>query len=94
MAIIKARRLALAPLLSVLIPLAASLAWQPFVNDVKFPQVYASLAISVLAFLVTIIIIPRFGPSFVRIGLKGRDLLKTSSDDVSVPFPLNYWCLS
>lgn len=88
MAIVKPRRVVLAPLLSVLIPLTASLAWQPFVHDVRFPQIYASLAISVLAFLATIILIPRFGPSFVRIGLKGRDLLKTSTDDVSVSLSL------
>lgn len=82
--IVKPRRVALAPLLSVTIPLSLSLAWQPLVHDVKFPQIYASLAFSVLAFTLTVSLIPRFGPALVKIGLKGRDLLKKSTDDVSV----------
>jgi hypothetical protein len=84
MAIVKSRKVALAPLLSVSIPLAASLAWQPLVHSVKFPQIYASLAFSVVAFVVTLVLIPRFGSAFVNAGLKGRDLLKKSLDDVSV----------
>ncbi|KAG8803236.1 tunicamycin resistance protein [Serendipita sp. 411] len=82
MAIVKARRVSLAPLLSVTVPLALSLAWQPLVRNVKFPQIYASLAFSVLAFVATLVLIPRFGPAFVKVGLKGRDLLKKSTDDV------------
>ncbi|KIM28854.1 hypothetical protein M408DRAFT_134212 [Serendipita vermifera MAFF 305830] len=84
MAIVKSRKVALAPLLSVSIPLAASLAWQPLVHNVKFPQIYASLAFSVIAFVSTLVLIPRFGSTFVKAGLKGRDLLKRSTDDVSV----------
>jgi len=86
MAIIKQRRVALAPLLSVSIPLSLSLAWQPLVHNVKFPQIYASLAFSVIAFIVTLALIPRFGSAFVKIGLRGRDLLKKSTDDVSVQY--------
>lgn len=85
--IVKARKVALAPLLSVSIPLSMSLAWQPLVNDVKFPQIYASLAFSIIAFTATLAIIPRLGPAFVKIGLKGRDLLKKSTDDMSVIRP-------
>jgi hypothetical protein len=88
MAIVKSRKVALAPLLSVSIPLAASLAWQPLVHNVQFPQIYASLAFSVIAFVSTLVLIPRFGPAFVKAGLKGRDLLKKSLDDVSVETPL------
>jgi len=88
MAIIKPRKVALAPLLSISIPLAASLAWQPLVHEVKFPQIYASLAFSVIALVATLALIPRFGPAFVKAGLKGRDQLKKSSDDVSVETPL------
>jgi UDP-N-acetylglucosamine--dolichyl-phosphate N-acetylglucosaminephosphotransferase len=88
MAIVKSRKVSLAPLFSVSIPLAASLAWQPLVHNVKFPQLYASLAFSVIAFVSTLVLIPRFGPAFVKAGLKGRDLLKKSLDDVSVDTPL------
>jgi hypothetical protein len=93
MAIVKSRRVALAPLLSITVPLALSLAWQPIMHDVKFPQIYASLAFSVLAFVATITLIPRFGSTFVKAGLRGRDLLKKSSDDVSVLCqPVRVYC--
>ncbi|KAG8833090.1 tunicamycin resistance protein [Serendipita sp. 399] len=82
MAIVRARKVSTAPLLSVIIPLALSLAWQPLVHDVKFPQIYASLAISLIAFVATLLLIPWLGPTFVKAGLKGRDLLKKSMDDV------------
>ncbi|CCA67812.1 related to ALG7-UDP-N-acetylglucosamine-1-phosphate transferase [Serendipita indica DSM 11827] len=82
MAIVRSRKVSLAPVLSISIPLALSLAWQPFVNGTQFPQVYASLAFSILAFVATLALIPRFSRAFVKIGLRGRDLLKKSEDDV------------
>lgn len=82
MPIVKPRRVPLTALLSISLPVASSLFLQPLLRDVQFPQIYASLAFSLIAFTTTVTLIPNFGPAFVKIGLKGRDLLKTSTDDV------------
>lgn len=84
MTIVKPREISLWKLGGVLLPVVAAVGVLPTLHSAHQDAVYASVAYSTIAFAVTIYVIPRLGPSFVKIGLKGRDLLKESTDDVSV----------
>ena len=84
MTIVKPREISLWKLGAVLLPVVAAIGVLTTPHSAHHNAVYASVVCSTIAFAITIYVIPRLGPSFVRVGLKGRDLLKESTDDVSV----------
>ncbi|KAG6884060.1 hypothetical protein C0992_007091 [Termitomyces sp. T32_za158] len=60
-----------------LVPIAAWFIVRPLLDPVPpLPALYTSVGFSIFAFLATIHLIPALGPSFVKAGLKGGDLLK------------------
>jgi hypothetical protein len=64
-------------LLLSLIPAAAWFIVRPLLEPVPaLPALYTSFGCSVFAFLITLYLVPRLGPTFVQAGFKGRDLLK------------------
>lgn len=64
-------------LLLGLVPIAAWFIVRPLLDPVpSLPALYTSVGFSIFAFLATIYLIPALGPSFVKAGLKGGDLLK------------------
>ena len=65
-------------LLGVLVPAAAWFIVRPaFAPVPAVPALYVSLGFSILAFILTLYLVPSVGPSMVKANLKGRDLLKT-----------------
>jgi len=84
MTIVEPREISLWKLGVVLLPVIAAVGVPATSHPVHYEAVYASVVCSTIAFAVTIWSIPKLGPSFVKVGLKGRDLLKISTDDVSV----------
>ena len=56
----------------------------PFISEhpPPLPALYTSLGFSIIACAAVLWLIPKLGPSFVKIGLKGRDLLKDRDEDV------------
>lgn len=72
-------------LLVGLVPVAAWFIARSLLDPIpSLPALYACLGMSILAFLVTIYLIPRLGPVFINANLKGRDLLKIYNDPVYV----------
>lgn len=68
-------------LLVGLVPVAAWFVTRPLLDPIPpLPALYASVGMSIFAFLATIHLIPRLGPVFIAANLKGRDLLKVYSD--------------
>ncbi|KAG5648306.1 hypothetical protein DXG03_004878 [Asterophora parasitica] len=64
-------------LLLGLLPVAAWFVLRPLLDPVpSLPALYTSVGFSILAFLATIYLVPALGPSFVKAGLTGGDLLK------------------
>jgi hypothetical protein len=84
MTIVEPREIPLWKLGAVLLPVITAVGVPATSDPVHYEAVYASVVCSTIAFAVTIYAIPKLGPSFVKVGLKGRDLLKVSTDDVSV----------
>ena len=84
MTIVKPREISPWKLGAVLLPVITAFGVPATSHPVHYAAVYASVVCSTIAFAVTIYTIPKVGPSFVKVGLKGRDLLKKSTDDVSV----------
>ena len=69
--------------LAVLIPTATWLIFRPFIDPVpRLPVLYTSLGFSIIAFLSTLYLVPVLGASFIKAGLKGKDLLKVYKDDM------------
>jgi len=87
MTIVEPREISLWKLGAALLPVITAVGVPATRHPIHNDAVYASVVCSTIAFAVTIYTIPKLGPSFVRIGLKGRDLLKESTDDVSVNNP-------
>ncbi|KIJ26672.1 hypothetical protein M422DRAFT_191892 [Sphaerobolus stellatus SS14] len=75
------RPLPVIPLLA-LTPVAGWLILRPLVTSVPLAALGASLGFSLLAFISSIYLVPALGPSFIKAGLKGRDLLKASNADI------------
>lgn len=72
-------------LLVGLVPVACWFVARPLIDPIPpLPALYASLGMSILAFLVAVRLIPRLGPVFVAADLKGKDLLKTYNDPMYV----------
>ncbi|TFK28036.1 UDP-N-acetylglucosamine-dolichyl [Coprinopsis marcescibilis] len=70
-------------LLFGLVPVAAWFVIRPFIDPVpQVPALYTSIGLSLLAFLVTLYLIPALGPTFINSNLKGKDLLKTYSTPI------------
>jgi UDP-N-acetylglucosamine--dolichyl-phosphate N-acetylglucosaminephosphotransferase len=87
MTIVAPREISFWKLGAALLPVIAAVGVPATLHPVHYDPVYASVVCSTIAFAVTIYTIPKLGPSFVKVGLKGRDLLKKSTDDVSVNDP-------
>lgn len=87
MTIVEPREISLWKLGAVLLPVITAVGLPATSHPVHYEAVYASVVCSTIAFAVTIYAIPKLGPSFVKVGLKGRDLLKKTTDDVSVNNP-------
>lgn len=87
MTIVEPREISLWKLGAVLLPVITAVGVPATSHPVHYEAVYASVVCSTIAFAVTIYAIPKLGPSFVKVGLKGRDLLKKTTDDVSVNNP-------
>ncbi|TDL23139.1 N-acetylglucosaminephosphotransferase [Rickenella mellea] len=69
--------------LAVLVPTATWFIIRPLVEPPPpLPALHASLGFSLLAFLWTLYLVPALGQTFVKAGLKGRDLLKVYNDDI------------
>ena|ERR1700731_922159 len=50
----------------------------------RFPGLYASFGLSILALVSTLYLIPALGPIFVQANLKGKDQLKSYDDPMFV----------
>ncbi|KAG6890803.1 hypothetical protein C0995_003236 [Termitomyces sp. Mi166 len=73
-------------LLLGLVPIAVWFVVRPLLDPVPpLPALYTSVGFSIFAFLATIYLIPALGPSFVKAGLKGGDLLKPYRHDIPIP---------
>lgn len=72
---------------ATLVPVAAALIAHPLlVHSLhSFPALEISAGFSLLAFVGCLYVVPSLGPAFISKGLKGKDMLKTSSGDVCVP---------
>ncbi|KAF8964190.1 N-acetylglucosaminephosphotransferase [Flammula alnicola] len=68
----------LAPLLLFsLVPIASWFVIRPLLEPLpSIPALYSSIGFSIFAFLATIYLVPALGPTFVKAGLSGKDLLK------------------
>jgi UDP-N-acetylglucosamine--dolichyl-phosphate N-acetylglucosaminephosphotransferase len=76
------RRLSTGVLLSPL-PVALYLILRPLVfSSSPFPALYTSLGFAIIAAVSVAWLIPLLGPAFVRVGLKGKDLLKNRDEVV------------
>jgi UDP-N-acetylglucosamine--dolichyl-phosphate N-acetylglucosaminephosphotransferase len=69
-------------LLASLFPVSAWLIVWPLTTHLPLPALSASLGFSILAFLSTLFLVPALGPAFVKVGLKGRDMLKQSREEM------------
>ncbi|KAF9454763.1 N-acetylglucosaminephosphotransferase [Macrolepiota fuliginosa MF-IS2] len=70
-------------LLVGLVPVAAWFVTRPLLDPIPpLPALYASVGMSIFAFLATIHLVPRLGPVFIAANLKGRDLLKIYNDPI------------
>ena len=69
-------------LLAALLPISGWLIVRPLITPLPLAALSASLGFSILAFLTSLFLIPALGPAFVKVGLKGKDLLKNSKDDM------------
>ncbi|KAF5360795.1 hypothetical protein D9756_004777 [Leucocoprinus leucothites] len=70
-------------LLFGLLPVALWFIARPLLDPIPpLPALYASVGLSILAFLATIHLVPRLGPVFISAHLKGRDLLKIYHDPI------------
>lgn len=66
-----------------LTPVSFSIIALPFISpSLPLPGLYASVGFSLLALVATASLIPLLVPRFLRAGLKGKDLLKTSGQDM------------
>ncbi|KAG6877128.1 hypothetical protein C0993_010080 [Termitomyces sp. T159_Od127] len=70
-------------LLLGLMPVAAWFIVRPLLDPVPpLPALYTSVGFSIFAFLATTYLIPALGPSFVKAGLRGGDLLKPYRNEI------------
>ncbi|EKM79398.1 hypothetical protein AGABI1DRAFT_74400 [Agaricus bisporus var. burnettii JB137-S8] len=70
-------------LLVGLVPIACWFIARPLIDPIPpMPALYASLGMSIIAFLATVYLIPRLGPVFIAADLKGKDLLKSYNDPI------------
>ncbi|KAF8526101.1 N-acetylglucosaminephosphotransferase [Gautieria morchelliformis] len=69
-------------LLAALLPVSGWLIVRPLITPLPLAALSASLGFSVLAFLSSLFLVPALGPAFLSVGLKGRDLLKKSREDI------------
>jgi UDP-N-acetylglucosamine--dolichyl-phosphate N-acetylglucosaminephosphotransferase len=69
-------------LLAALLPVSGWLIVRPLSTPLPFAALSASLGFSVLAFLSSLFLVPALGPAFLNVGLKGKDLLKKSREDM------------
>ncbi|KAF8574895.1 N-acetylglucosaminephosphotransferase [Ramaria rubella] len=69
-------------LLGALLPISGWFILRPLTTPLPLAALSASLGFSILAFLSTLFLIPALGPAFVKVGLKGRDLLKKSNEHI------------
>jgi UDP-N-acetylglucosamine--dolichyl-phosphate N-acetylglucosaminephosphotransferase len=70
-----------AVLLFGLVPVALWFIARPLLDPIPpLPALYASVGLSILAFLATIHLVPRLGSVFISANLRGRDLLKIYND--------------
>lgn len=79
------RKLPSTLILTVLAPASAWFIFRPLIEPIPALQaLYTSIGFSIAAGIITAYIIPHLGPSFVKAGLKGKDLLKVDKTDMSV----------
>jgi UDP-N-acetylglucosamine--dolichyl-phosphate N-acetylglucosaminephosphotransferase len=70
-------------LLASLAPVAGWLILKALLSpSLALPALYTSLGFSIIAFISVVWLTPRLGPTFVRAGLKGKDLLKNRDEVV------------
>ncbi|KAL0057140.1 tunicamycin resistance protein [Marasmius tenuissimus] len=70
-------------LLLSLLPIASWFVLRPFLDPFPpLPGLYTSFGFSLFAFASVVYLVPKAGPSFVKAGLWGRDLLKVYGDPV------------
>ncbi|KAG5352915.1 hypothetical protein C0989_012152 [Termitomyces sp. Mn162] len=82
-------------LLLGLVPVAVWFILRPLLDPVpSLPALYTSVGFSIFAFLATIYLIPALGPSFVKAGLKGGDLLKPYRHEFPIPESQGLVCAS
>lgn len=55
---------------------------RPLTTPLPLGALSASVGFSILAFVSSLTLVPALGPAFVRVGLKGRDLLKKEKEDM------------
>ena len=68
-------------LLVSLIPVASWFVVRPLLDPApQLPALYTSFGFSTFALLAALHLVPMFGPTLMKAGLKGRDLLKVYSD--------------
>lgn len=74
-------------LLVSLVPVASWFVVRPLLDPVPpLPGLFTSFGFSLFAFLAALYFVPAVGPRFVQANLKGRDLLKTYPDPMSVRY--------
>ncbi|GJJ13324.1 hypothetical protein Clacol_007576 [Clathrus columnatus] len=69
-------------LILALIPVAGTLIIRPLLTPLSMGTLHASFGFAILAFVAAIVIIPAVGDDFIKVGLKGRDLLKLRGGDI------------
>lgn len=74
------------PLLPVLalVPLAGILIFRPLLVPLSMGTLQASFGFAIMAFIATLVIIPAVGNKFIKVGIKGRDLLKVGGGDMYI----------
>ncbi len=61
--------------LAVLVPTAAWFILRPFIDPVPaLPTLFTSVGFSIVSFLAALYLIPALGQSFIKAGLKGKDM--------------------
>lgn len=66
-----------------LVPAATWFIVRPLLEPLpSIPALYSCFGISIFAFIATIYLVPALGPSFIKAGLKGHDLLKIYRHEV------------
>lgn len=80
---LRPRRLPSTFTLAATLPVASWFIIRPLLDPAPpLPSLFTSVGFSIIAFLVTLHLIPAVGPLFIKAGLRGKDKAKVYDDDM------------